>query len=92
MPLPAAGGHPRGPAAPVELVCVAQGRVASAINGYIAQRLERLTADQQVPGSNPGVPSLFCVVNGSVHKARIMTRILLTQGATYTLQAHFGNH
>ena len=26
-------------------------------NGYIAQWLERLTADQQVPGSNPGVPS-----------------------------------
>ena len=24
-------------------------------NGYIAQWLERLTADQQVPGSNPGV-------------------------------------
>ena len=24
---------------------------------YIAQWLERLTADQQVPGSNPGVPS-----------------------------------
>lgn len=28
------------------------------ISGYIAQWLERLTADQQVPGSNPGVPSL----------------------------------
>ena len=27
--------------------------------GYIAQWLERLTADQQVPGSNPGVPSLL---------------------------------
>ena len=26
-------------------------------DGYIAQWLERLTADQQVPGSNPGVPS-----------------------------------
>ena len=25
--------------------------------GFIAQWLERLTADQQVPGSNPGVPS-----------------------------------
>ena len=24
--------------------------------GYIAQWLERLTADQQVPGSTPGVP------------------------------------
>ena len=28
-------------------------------NGYIAQWLERLTADQQVPGLNPGVPSAF---------------------------------
>ena len=28
-------------------------------SGYIAQWLERLTADQQVPGSNPGVP--FCI-------------------------------
>ena len=27
--------------------------------GYIAQWLERLTADQQVPGSNPGVPLQF---------------------------------
>ena len=26
-------------------------------HGYIAQWLERLTADQQFPGSNPGVPS-----------------------------------
>ena len=29
------------------------------MHGYIAQWLERLTADQQVPGSNPGVPSFF---------------------------------
>ena len=29
----------------------------SASLGYIAQWSERLTADQQVPGSNPGVPS-----------------------------------
>ena len=29
-------------------------------HGYIAQWLERLTADQQVPGSNPGVPFYFC--------------------------------
>ena len=28
----------------------------TSIAGYIAQWLERLTADQQVPGSNPGVP------------------------------------
>ena len=31
------------------------------LNGYIAQWLERLTADQQVPGSNPGVPfQVYC--------------------------------
>ena len=29
---------------------------SSTASGYIAQWLERLTADQQVPGSNPGVP------------------------------------
>ena len=34
-----------------------EGCVSSMIkHGYIAQWLERLTADQQVPGSNPGVP------------------------------------
>jgi len=32
------------------------------IAGYRAQWLERLTADQQVPGSNPGVPSSFPVL------------------------------
>ena len=32
------------------------------LHGYIAQWLERLTADQQVPGSNPGVP--FCAIVG----------------------------
>jgi hypothetical protein len=32
--------------------------IARHANGYIAQWLERLTADQQVPGSNPGVPSV----------------------------------
>ena len=31
-------------------------------HGYIAQWLERLTADQQVPGSNPGVPFGCCGV------------------------------
>ena len=30
--------------------------------GYIAQWLERLTADQQVPGSNPGVPSCIALI------------------------------
>ena len=29
-------------------------------HGYVAQWLERLTADQQVPGSNPGVPFKCC--------------------------------
>ena len=37
-------------------VCGPAGR-----HGYIAQWLERLTADQQVPGSNPGVPFLRVV-------------------------------
>ena len=36
------------------------------VNGYIAQWLERLTADQQVPGSNPGVPSFVSVHPRSV--------------------------
>ena len=31
-------------------------QVLADAGGYIAQWLERLTADQQVPGSNPGVP------------------------------------
>ena len=31
-------------------------------DGYIAQWLERLTADQQVPGSNPGVPSFHLIL------------------------------
>ena len=31
--------------------------------GYIAQWLERLTADQQVPGSNPGVPSYYLLLS-----------------------------
>ena len=39
--------------------CIYNQMIATA--GYIAQWLERLTADQQVPGSNPGVPS-FCVI------------------------------
>ena len=36
----------------------------SAPHGYIAQWLERLTADQQVPGSNPGVPFIVLIVWG----------------------------
>ena len=33
-----------------------EGVDAMQVCGYIAQWLERLTEDQQVPGSNPGVP------------------------------------
>lgn len=33
------------------------------LSGYIAQWLERLTADQQVPGSNPGMPFVFVVAS-----------------------------
>ena len=36
-----------------------QGCLVRCSAGYIAQWLERLTADQQVPGSNPGVPFLL---------------------------------
>ena len=38
--------------------------ISVSASGYIAQWLERLTADQQVPGSNPGVP--FLVYGNSV--------------------------
>ena len=46
--------------------------------GYIAQWLERLTADQQVPGSNPGVPSL-CVF---VDLARVLTSRSINKSAS----------
>ena len=36
------------------------------VHGYIAQWLERLTADQQVPGSNPGVPYYFYFALASI--------------------------
>ena len=39
-------------------------------HGYIAQWLERLTADQQVPGSNPGVPSFAGVTGAGGELAR----------------------
>ena len=39
------------------LQCAVKHAFTPDVNGYIAQWLERLTADQQVPGSNPGVPS-----------------------------------
>ena len=47
------------------------------VHGYIAQWLERLTADQQVPGSNPGVPFFdeapctreeLCISRPSLHE------------------------
>jgi hypothetical protein len=40
--------------------------------GYIAQWLERLTADQQVPGSNPGVPSFAPCNTADVCVSRCM--------------------
>ena len=39
----------------------------SKAHGYIAQWLERLTADQQVPGSNPGVPFVFANIQTENH-------------------------
>ena len=38
--------------------------------GYIAQWLERLTADQQVPGSNPGVPYSPAAVRAATDVSR----------------------
>jgi hypothetical protein len=35
-------------------------------SGYIAQWLERLTADQQVPGSNPSVPFCQLVITATI--------------------------
>ena len=35
-------------------------------SGYIAQWLERLTADQQVPGSNPGVPFCQLIITATI--------------------------
>ena len=41
--------------------------------GYIAQWSERLTADQQVPGSNPGVPFMNTyAANANGHHASFM--------------------
>jgi hypothetical protein len=43
---------------------------AMQVCGCIAQWLERLTADHQVPGSNPGVPfeMLCCVPSHPTHE------------------------
>ena len=50
--------------------CASKYRLCHASTGYIAQWLERLTADQQVPGSNPGVPlrtqTLRCCARSSL--------------------------
>ena len=43
-------------------------------NGYIAQWLERLTADQQVPGSNPGVPSCLKLVQRATERSLVFKR------------------
>jgi hypothetical protein len=40
--------------------------IRSVTSGYIAQWLERLTADQQVPGSNPGVPCCQLIIATTV--------------------------
>ena len=46
--------------------------------GYIAQWLERLTADQQVLDSNPGVPSFMADASGRlVHTARFIQPTLV---------------
>ena len=41
------------------------------VHGYIAQWLERLTADQQVPGSNPGVPFVVLIGWEGVEAVRL---------------------
>jgi hypothetical protein len=43
---------------------------ATQVCGHVAQWVDRLTADQQVPGSNPGVPfeMLCCVPSRPMHK------------------------
>ena len=51
--------------------------------GYIAQWLERLTADQQVPGSNPGVPSLCGVHTARSSCARSTTPTTLRVATTH---------
>ena len=55
-----------------------------ASTGYIAQWLGRLTADQQVPGSNPGVPSssACCAQKTAAQRANIT---MMAQLAAATL-------
>ena len=70
-------------------------------NGYIAQWLERLTADQQVPGSNPGVPlQCACVVPHTpsvcarvcIHTHLYPTRTVHMRDALHTLGHAFHAH
>ena len=41
--------------------CISYNVIEVTSTGYIAQWLERLTADQQVPGSTPGAPFFVCL-------------------------------
>jgi hypothetical protein len=54
--------------------------------GYIAQWLERLTADQQVTGSNPGVPFLIAdrQVPGSNLSAPFLLQTAGVRGAAFS--------
>ena len=68
--------------------------------GYIAQWLERLTADQQVPGSNPGVPSSYSflvlavyeVIDRADHQSLIMHTAGLTSRLVLSLRPRLCNH
>ena len=51
-----------------ETRCLSRHVCLMQVCGYIAQWLERLTADQQVPGSNPGVP--FDMIRQSLNHQR----------------------
>ena len=50
--------------------------------GYIAQWLERLTADQQVPGSNPGVPLRAGLRHGLINAKTFATKFGKANGHT----------
>ena len=55
-------------------------------HGCIAQWLERLTADQQVPGSTPGAPFWTCrVCSGDLTSAEGRANLYLTSPMTYKL-------
>ena len=50
--------------------------------GYIAQWLEWLTADQQVPGSNPGVPLRAGLRHGLINAKTFATKFGKANGHT----------